>query len=115
MLRNDVRTQWNNKAAIHKTAKMQQALMIHIAQDKCNNKSIEDRRLVATWLESCDSKSEHLPGLLPLASRMPVILTQNERMTLQLFFTETFAYRLTYKTSTGCFQILLFILDNKCD
>ncbi|CAF4602628.1 unnamed protein product [Rotaria sp. Silwood2] len=84
VFRNEVRTQLNNKAAIHKAAEMEQALIVCIAQDSCKDKPIEDRRLVKTLLELCDSKTEHLPGLLPLVPGMPVILTQNIAIELGL-------------------------------
>ena len=52
-------------------------LLVCVAQDTCKGKSIEEPRLVRKLLELCDSKTEHLPGLLPLVPGMPVILTQN--------------------------------------
>ena len=84
VFRNQVRTQLNSKAAIHKAAEMGQALMVCIAQDSCQGKPIEDPRLVKKLLELCDSKTEHLPGLLPLVPGMPVSLTQNIAIELGL-------------------------------
>jgi hypothetical protein len=84
VFRNQVRTQLNSKAAIHKAAEMGQALMVCIAQDSCQGKPIEDPRLVQKLLELCDSKTEHLPGLLPLVPGMPVSLTQNIAIELGL-------------------------------
>ncbi|CAF4120977.1 unnamed protein product [Adineta steineri] len=75
--RNAVRTQLNNKAAIHKAAEVGQALMVCIAQDSCKGKPIEDPMLMKKLLKLSDSKTEHLPGLLPFVPGMPVILTQN--------------------------------------
>ena len=84
MFRNEVRTQLNNKAAIHKSAEMEQALLVCVAQDSCKGKPIEDLRLAKKLLELSDNKTEHLPGLLPLVPGMPVILTQNIAIELGL-------------------------------
>ncbi|CAF4248904.1 unnamed protein product, partial [Rotaria sordida] len=84
VFRNEVRTQLNNKAAIHKAAEMGQAPIVCVAQDTCKGKSIEDPTLVKKLLELSDSKTEHLPGLLPLVPGMPVILTQNVAIELGL-------------------------------
>ena len=51
--------------------------MVCVAQDTCKGKPIEDPILVKKLLELSDSKTEHLPGLLPFVPGMPVILTQN--------------------------------------
>jgi ATP-dependent exoDNAse (exonuclease V) alpha subunit len=74
----------NNKAAIHKAAQTGQPLMVCVAQDTCKGKPIEDPTLVKKLLELSDSKTEHLPGLLPFVSGMPVILTQNIAIELGL-------------------------------
>jgi ATP-dependent exoDNAse (exonuclease V) alpha subunit len=74
----------NNKAAIHKAVETGQALMVCVAQDSCKGKPIQDSRLVKKLLELSDSKTEHLPGLLPLVPGMPVILTQNIAIELGL-------------------------------
>ncbi|CAF3090555.1 unnamed protein product [Rotaria sp. Silwood2] len=84
VFRNEVQTQLNNKAAIHKAAEMRQAPIICVAQDTCKGKPIEDSILVKKLLELSDSKTEHLPGLLPLVPEMPVILTQNVAIELGL-------------------------------
>ena len=84
MFRNEVRTHLNNKAAIHQAADMGRDLLICVAQDTCKGKFIEDPRLGKKLLELCDSKTEHLPGLLPLVPGMPVILTQNIAIELGL-------------------------------
>ena len=72
-----MRTHLNNKAAIHQAAEMGRDLLVCVAQDTCKGKSIEEPRLVKKLLELCDSKTEHLPGLLPLVPGVPVSLTQN--------------------------------------
>ena len=77
MFRNEVRTQLNNKAAIHNATQIGLPPMLCIAQNTCKGKPIEDRILVKKLLELSDSKTEHLPGLLPFVPDMPVILTQN--------------------------------------
>jgi hypothetical protein len=82
--RNEVRTHLNNKAAIHKAAQTEQRLMVCVAQDTCKGKPIEDPTLVKKLLELSDSKTEHLPGLLPFVPGMPVILTQNIAIELGL-------------------------------
>ena len=84
MFRNEVRTHLNNKAAIHQAAEMGRDLLVCVAQDTCKGKSIEDPRLVKKLLELCDSKTEHLPDLLPLVPGMPIILTQNIALELGL-------------------------------
>ena len=58
--------------------------MVCVAQDTCKGKPIEDPRLAKKLLELSDSKTEHLPGLLPLVPGMPVILTQNIAIELGL-------------------------------
>ncbi|CAF2818535.1 unnamed protein product [Rotaria sp. Silwood2] len=58
--------------------------MVCVAQDTCKGKSIEDPTLIKKLLELSDSKTEHLPGLLPLVPGMPVILTQNFAIELGL-------------------------------
>ena len=77
MFRNEVRTQINNKAAIHNATQMGHPPMVCAAQDTCKGKAIEDPILRKKLLELSDSKTEHLPGLLPFVPGMPVILTQN--------------------------------------
>ena len=77
VFRNEVRTQLNNKAAIHNTTQMGHPPMVCVAQDTCNGKLIEDPILVKKLLALSDSKTENLPGLLPFVPGMPVILIQN--------------------------------------
>ncbi|CAF1542983.1 unnamed protein product, partial [Adineta ricciae] len=77
VFRNEVRTQINNKAAIHNAIQMDRPPMVCVAQDTCKGKAIEDPILLTKLLELSDSKTEHLPGLLPFVPGMPVILTQN--------------------------------------
>jgi ATP-dependent DNA helicase PIF1 len=67
----------NNKAAIHKATQIGQGPMVCVAQDTCKDKPIEDPTLIKKLLELSDSKTDHLPGLLPIVPGMPVILTQN--------------------------------------
>ncbi|CAF4739951.1 unnamed protein product, partial [Rotaria sp. Silwood2] len=61
-----------------------QAPLVCVAQDTCKGKSIEDPTLIKKLLELSDSKTEHVPGLLPLVPGMPVILTQNIAIELGL-------------------------------
>ncbi|CAF4334893.1 unnamed protein product, partial [Rotaria sp. Silwood2] len=84
VFRNEVRTQLNQKAAIHKAVQLGYAPMVCVAQDTCKGKQIEDQTLIKKLLELSDSKTEHLPGLLPLIPGMPVILTQNIAIELGL-------------------------------
>jgi hypothetical protein len=58
--------------------------MVCVAQDTCKGKPIEDPILVKKLLELSNSKTEHLPGLLPFVPGMPVILTQNIAIELGL-------------------------------
>ncbi|CAF2763621.1 unnamed protein product [Rotaria sp. Silwood2] len=84
VFRNEVRTQLNHKAVNHKAEQVGQTPIICVAQDTCKSKPIEDRALIKKLLELSDSKTEHLPGLLPLVPGMPVILTQNIAIELGL-------------------------------
>ncbi|CAF5029535.1 unnamed protein product, partial [Rotaria sp. Silwood1] len=84
VFRNEVRTQLNHKAVNHKAEQVGQTLIVCVAQDTCKGKPIEDRALIKKMLELSDSKTEHLPGLLPLVPGMPVILTQNIAIELGL-------------------------------
>jgi hypothetical protein len=63
---------------------MGQTPMVCVAQDACKGKPIEDPTLIKKLLELSDSKTEHLPGLLPFVPEMPVILTQNIAIELGL-------------------------------
>ena len=63
---------------------MGQEPMACVAEDTCKGKPIEDPALVKKLLELSDSKTEHLPGLLPFVPGMPVILTQNIAIELGL-------------------------------
>jgi len=74
----------NNKAVIHKAIQMGQQPMVCVALDTCKGKPIEDPILIKKLLELSDSKTEHLPGLLPFVPGMPVILTQNIAIELGL-------------------------------
>ncbi len=58
--------------------------MVCVSQDTCQGKPIEDPILIKKLLELSDSKTEHLPGLLPFVPGMPVILTQNIAIELGL-------------------------------
>ena len=58
--------------------------MVCVAQDTCKGKSIENAGLIKKLLELSDSKTEHLPGLLPLVPGMSVIVTQNIAIELGL-------------------------------
>ena len=58
--------------------------MVCVAQDTCKGRSVEDPTLIRKMLELSDSKTEHLPGLLPFVPGMPVILTQNSTIELGL-------------------------------
>ena len=84
VFRNEVRTQLNNKTVAHKAKLMGQSQIVCVAQDTCKGKPIEDPTLIKKLLELSDSKTEHLPGLLPLVPGMPVILTQNIAIELGL-------------------------------
>jgi hypothetical protein len=79
-----VTTQLNNKAVVHRAAQLGHGLMVCVAQDTCKGKPIEDPLLMKKLLELSDSKTEHLPGLLPFVPGMPVILTQNIAIELGL-------------------------------
>lgn len=84
VFRNEVRTQLNQKAVIHRANETNHKLLICVAQDKCQGKLIEDPTLMKKLLALSDSKTEHLPGYLPLVPGMPVILTHNIAIELGL-------------------------------
>ena len=84
MFRNEVRTQLNQKAVIHRATETNQKPFICVAQDTCLGKAIDDPILRKKLLALSDSKTEHLPGYLPLVPGMPVILTQNIAIELGL-------------------------------
>ncbi|CAF1494948.1 unnamed protein product [Adineta steineri] len=84
VFRNEIRTQLNHRAAIHNAAQIECAPMECVAQDSCKGKPIEDPVLMKKLLELCDSKTEHLPGLLVLVPGMPIIITQNIALELGL-------------------------------
>ena len=74
----------NYKAAIHNAQQLHYPLMVCVAQDTCQGKPVEDPLLLKKLLELPDSRTEHLPGLLPLVPGMPIILTQNIAIELGL-------------------------------
>ncbi len=49
VFRNEVRTQINNKAAIHNAIQMGYSPMVCVAQDTCKGKPIEDPILVKNY------------------------------------------------------------------
>ena len=107
MFRNEVRTQLNNKAAIHQATQTGHPLMVCVAQDTCKGKLIEDPILMKKLLELSDSKTEHLPGLLPFVPGMPVILTQNIAIELGLINGVTGIFRqLVYQAETASTDVL---------
>lgn len=75
--------------------------MVCVAQDTCQGKPIEDTILIKKLLELSDSKTEHLPSLLPLVPGMPVILTQNIAIELGLINGMSGIFRqLVYETDS---------------
>ena len=81
--------------------------MVCIAQDTCQGKPIEDPALTKKLLELSDSKTEHLPGLLPLVPGMPVILTQNIAIGLGLINGINGIFRqLVYRTDSVSTDVL---------
>ena len=58
--------------------------MVCVAQDICQGKPAEDPLLLKNLLELPDSRTELVPGLLPLVPDMPIILTQNIAIELGL-------------------------------
>lgn len=58
--------------------------MVCVAQDTCKGNPIESPELLKNLLELSDSKTEHLPGLLPPVPGVPVILTRNIAIELGL-------------------------------
>ena len=101
MFRNEIRTLLNHKAAIHQAIQSGHPLMVCVAQDTCNGKPIEDPLLVKKLLQLSDSKTEHLPGLIPFVPGMPVILTQNIAIELGLI-----------NGVTGTFRQLVYQVDS---
>ncbi|CAF1688854.1 unnamed protein product, partial [Adineta ricciae] len=64
-------------SAIHHAVQAGSNLMVCVVQDFCKGKPVEELVLVKKVSELSDSKSEHLPHLLPLVPGMPVTITQN--------------------------------------
>ena len=58
--------------------------MVYVAKDTSQGKPVEDPLLLKKLLVLPDSRTEHLPGLLPLVPGMPIILTQNIAIELGL-------------------------------
>ncbi|CAF1565147.1 unnamed protein product [Adineta ricciae] len=81
---NEIRTQLNHRSAIHNAVEAGTNLMVCVAQNFCKGKAVEEPALVKKLLELSDSKTEHLPSLLPLVPGMPVIITQNIAIELGL-------------------------------
>ena len=96
-----MRTQLNQKAVLHRATETKQKPFICVAQDTCQGKAIEDPILMKKLLALSDSKTEHLPGYLPLVSGMPVILTQNIAIELGLI-----------NGTTGIFRQLAYQADS---
>ena len=84
VFRDEVRTQLNQKAVIHRANGMKRKPLICVAQDTCQGKAIKDHILRKKLLALSDSKTEHSPRYLPLVPGMPVILTQNIAVELGL-------------------------------
>ena len=107
VFRNDVRTQLNNKAVAHKAKLMGQSQIVCVAQDTCKGKPIEDATLIKKLLELSDSKTRHLPGLLPLVPGMPVILTQNIALEVGLIIGVNGVFRqLVYQESSVSIDVI---------
>ncbi|CAF1221590.1 unnamed protein product [Rotaria sordida] len=58
--------------------------IVCIAQDYIQGKIVDDLRLRQAILGLPDNKTEHLPGYLPLAPGMPVLLTENVASEIEL-------------------------------
>ena len=101
VFRNEIRTQLNHRSAIHNAIQTGCHPMVCVAQDFCKGKAVEEPVLVKKLLELSDSKTEHLPGLLPLVPGMPVILTQNIAIELGLI-----------NGMNGIFRQLVYDLDS---
>ncbi|CAF1357853.1 unnamed protein product [Rotaria sordida] len=113
VFRNEVRTQLNNKAAIHNAAQLGHVPMVCAAQDTCNGKPIEDPILIKKLLELSDSKTEHLPGLLPFVPGMPAIVTRNIAIELGLINGINGIFRqLVYQTDSVSTDVLSEIFPN---
>ncbi|CAF1647928.1 unnamed protein product, partial [Adineta ricciae] len=101
VFRNEIRTQLNHKSAIHNAIQTGCDPMVCVAQDFCKGKPVEEPTLLKKLLELSDSKTEHLPGLLPLVPGMPVIITQNIAIELGLI-----------NGMNGIFRQLVYDLDS---
>ncbi|CAF3984286.1 unnamed protein product [Rotaria sordida] len=113
VFRNEVRTQINHKAAIQNAAQLNCAPIVCVAQDTCKGKGIEDPILIKKLLELSDSKTEHLPGLLPLVPGMPVILTQNIAIEMGLINGMNGIFRqLVYQADSVSTDVLSNIFPN---
>jgi hypothetical protein len=87
--------------------------MVCVAQDTCKGKPIEGPILIKKLLELSDSKTEHLPGLLPFVPGMPVILTQNIAIELGLINGTNGIFRqLVYEADSVSTDVLSEALPN---
>jgi hypothetical protein len=113
IFQDEIRTQLNNKAAVHKLQQTGHAPMVCVAQDSCNGKPIADPILIKKRLELSDSKTELLPDLLPLVPGMPVILTQNIAIELGLINGMNGIFRqLVYEENSVSTDVLSKIFPN---
>ena len=77
VFRNDLRTCINNKA-VEKFAKENNTPMIVcVASDKLSSASSKNKEISRYILSLDDSKTQGLPGYLPLVANMPVMLTRS--------------------------------------
>ena len=78
MYRNELRTELNNRAIINKAYEVGLSPTVVIATDTIKAKRhIDLPDLTKRLLALPDNKTEHLPGYLPLAPGMPVLLQEN--------------------------------------
>ncbi|CAF2837397.1 unnamed protein product, partial [Rotaria sp. Silwood2] len=77
VFRNALRTQINSRAVLNKAMEMAVRPIVCLTQNYVKGTRIEDSQLRKAILELPDSKTEHLPGYLPLVPGMPILLKEN--------------------------------------
>lgn len=78
---NEVRQEFNNHIAISRAHETNTKLIVCVAEDvvKINSYQVPKScsNILKSILKISDDKTDDLPGLLPLVSNMPIILTEN--------------------------------------
>ncbi|CAM4843382.1 unnamed protein product [Rotaria magnacalcarata] len=77
VFRNEIRTNINNYCVFDESKKYNHVPMVIVAHDRVRNHEIDSDDLRRFLLSIPDNKTEGLPGYLPIAMNMPVLITHN--------------------------------------